>query len=433
MRCSPDVASHGRYHCTHVLPLVTSPSTASRPRAVVDLHLDLGDAERRLPRHAGDRLAAGVDGRAAARHVDARRRLDRPLLGPAPRDPVAVEVLPRAEGDGVEPLRRRDVAVQPGDDEAGREAVLAPAAVHRSWPPRRGRCARRGRPPSGSPAVKPSTEWPTICVPSRLHAGAVEQRRQLHALPRRVADEVAADVVRHALHRHRVLEVGHRDELVERQLERVVDGALEAQLPVGDVDLGDDQRGVDAVEVGVRRDERRQAGDVGDVAGTTGAWVTAVGRSVACPCRLDDVAARAGAGRARRPRRPARRAIRPTRGTAAATRRVAAGCPPPCRRPRRSRWSRPNRVPIPAAVATTAAITPTAGSPSGSSRYESSPTAPNAREADDADQRPAHRRPAEHRAEHQRHDDDADDRARPCRSCRTGRWRGPSATPRSGR
>ena len=67
--------------------------------AVVDLHLDAGDPAGRRPGDTGDRLWPGVDRRPAARHVDARRRLDRALLGPPTRDPVAVHVLPRRQLD----------------------------------------------------------------------------------------------------------------------------------------------------------------------------------------------------------------------------------------------------------------------------------------------------------------------------------------------
>ena len=68
--------------------------------------------------------------------------------------------------------------------------------------------------------MKPSTERPTICV-AGLHAGPVEQRRQRHALPRGVADEVAADLVGHALQRDGSSKVGHGDELVVGERERL--------------------------------------------------------------------------------------------------------------------------------------------------------------------------------------------------------------------
>ena len=78
-------------------------------------------------------------------------------------------------------------------------------------------------------------------------------------------------------------------------------------------------------------------------------------------------------------------------------------------RPRRSRWSRPNSVAMPAAAATTAATTPIAGSPSGSSRYENRPTAPNAtKPATPTNGRRTDALPST-RAERERHDDDADD------------------------
>ena len=56
--------------------------------------------------------------------VDAGLRLHRRLLRPAPPDPVGVESVPRRQLDLSTPFRRRDIAVQSGDDETGRVPVL---------------------------------------------------------------------------------------------------------------------------------------------------------------------------------------------------------------------------------------------------------------------------------------------------------------------
>ena len=135
---------------------------------------------------------------ARAGHVDPRLRLDRPFLRPAPRDPVAVEGLPRRQLDLAEPLRRRHVAVEAGDDEPRREAVVAQAAARRSS---RSRPCTRRRPRAprvGKPAVNPSTERPTICVASSCAPARSRSAASGTPCHTRVADEVAADLVRHA-------------------------------------------------------------------------------------------------------------------------------------------------------------------------------------------------------------------------------------------
>ena len=78
--------------------------------------------------HVGDQgVACDVDGRdrgTVLGDVDAGLGLDRGLLGPAARHPVAVEGLPGHELDVTQPLGGRDVPVQAGDDQAGGEPVL---------------------------------------------------------------------------------------------------------------------------------------------------------------------------------------------------------------------------------------------------------------------------------------------------------------------
>ena len=128
------------------------------PRALVDPDLDAVDLPGRRPRHPGDGDAPGGDRRAVAGHVDARLGLDRALLRPPPRDPVAVEAVERRQLDLGEPLRRRHVAVQARHDEAGGEPVRARGAARRSWSRRRSPGGRRRASPSGS---RRSTRRPT--------------------------------------------------------------------------------------------------------------------------------------------------------------------------------------------------------------------------------------------------------------------------------
>ena len=100
------------------------------------------------------------------------------------------------------------------------------------------------------------------------HVGVALRRGQTQhvadgdALPDRIADEASTDLVRHAREGHAVLVQAHGDEIVEGQLDGLVDHALDAQTPRGRVDVRHGEGGVDTVEIGVRRDDRRQARDV---------------------------------------------------------------------------------------------------------------------------------------------------------------------------
>ena len=114
----------------------------------------------------------------------------------------------------------------------------------------------------GKPAVKPSTERPTICSPSGLHAGHVEHLAQVDTGPEGVADEVVTDLVGDTGDGHVLLEERHREQVVVGQGHLAIDIAEDAQGPVVDVHARVHQRGVDAVEVLVGSDDGRDARDV---------------------------------------------------------------------------------------------------------------------------------------------------------------------------
>ena len=125
--------AHGRYHWTHVSSLVASPSCAG-------IHGPSSTCTSTASMPVSGCHATPAIGCCPASMVAPLRGTsmrEATLIGPSldqPRGhPVAVELLPRHEVDRVEPLRRRHVAVQPGDDEAGREAVdrRQRLAVHR--------------------------------------------------------------------------------------------------------------------------------------------------------------------------------------------------------------------------------------------------------------------------------------------------------------
>src|SRR3712207_3289391 len=91
--------------------------------AAVGRDLDALDAAGGRPGDAADRGLAGWDLGAVLHGVDAGLGLYGALLGPGALDPVRVEV-PVGELYLGDPLGGRDVAVEAGDDEAHRVAVL---------------------------------------------------------------------------------------------------------------------------------------------------------------------------------------------------------------------------------------------------------------------------------------------------------------------
>ena len=98
-----------------------------RQRAVVplpiDRDLDLADAAIRRPRDAGDGDPTGGHRLAETRHVDPRLGEDRSLLRPAEGHPVAVDRFQCRQLELGQPLGRRDIPVEAGNDQPCREAV----------------------------------------------------------------------------------------------------------------------------------------------------------------------------------------------------------------------------------------------------------------------------------------------------------------------
>ena len=99
-------------------------------------------------------------------------------------------------------------------------------------------------------------------VGAGLHAGLAQQVVEAGAEPAGVADVAAADLVGHARQRDVALDHLAGEQVLVGQLELVVDHARDPQRVVLGADLWRGEGGVDAVEVGVRRDERRHPGDV---------------------------------------------------------------------------------------------------------------------------------------------------------------------------
>ena len=92
-----------------------------------------------------------------------------------------------------------------------------------------------------------------------LYPGLLEHVTQQHPLPQRVPDQIATDRIRHARQRHVPLDLWPSEQVVERQLHRVVDHPADLQPPAVLRHLRNHQRRVDAVEVGVRCHERLEA------------------------------------------------------------------------------------------------------------------------------------------------------------------------------
>ena len=122
------------------------------PRAVVEADLNAGDPAIRRPGDARYVDRPGGELLAAARRVDPRLGQDRRVLGPAERNPVAVDSLTGRQLDRAQPLRRRNVAVQPRDDQPRGVAVVGRQRRRGSFRPRPSARARERWPTrSGSP------------------------------------------------------------------------------------------------------------------------------------------------------------------------------------------------------------------------------------------------------------------------------------------
>ena len=111
----------------------------------------------------------------------------------------------------------------------------------------------------GVPQVQPSSEvWSTASAPSWTPASA-QQVGDADAAPPGVADQVAADLVGHAVEGDPGLRAPTGEQLVVGQLHLVVDHAVDPQPPVARLDRRHHDRGVDQVEVVVRRLPRTDA------------------------------------------------------------------------------------------------------------------------------------------------------------------------------
>ena len=139
---------------------------------------------------------------------------------------------------------------------------------------------------SGTEMVMPSTSVHRIwSAAGRVDAGPVEDVLEGYAEPAGGADVGAADVVGDAGQGDVALDEPHLGEVVERQLDLLVDVAVDGQRPRVDVDGRDRERGVDAVEVGVGRTERRDARDPLLEAGGQGGRPCRRRRAGRCRCR----------------------------------------------------------------------------------------------------------------------------------------------------
>ena len=232
------------------------------PGSVVDLHLD-----GRHPRVLGPRRPADGDvpcgqARAGPGHLDPRGGLDGPELRPSPLGPVRLLVGEPGDLQVDEPLGRRDVAVEPRDDHAHGEAVLEGQglAVHADGEHRVavvGEDRQRGG--GGEPVGAAGQDH----VRPGERAGHGQDLTHRQPQPPGVAGEVTADRVGHAGQRDEGLDEVGVEELGERHRDLALDEPVHAQRPRLGVDLRDDERGVDPVEVVVGRDDVCHAGHGG--------------------------------------------------------------------------------------------------------------------------------------------------------------------------
>ena len=259
----------GTCHCPTQRPLPPRVRARGRsqlgpgPWLVVDLHFHTTDTRVLMPGQSRDGGGVADHGvRAGPGQVDTRRELDRRLPVPAAGHPVRPPVVERGGGDPVDPLARRDVAVQAGHHHAHRKAVheWERFAVHADCQHRVPAVEDRGGGHPDGGAVLAVREQ---LVGARMHPCLAQQRGQRRAEESRRADQVATDVVGHAGDGDPALDHRTGQELRERERHRAVDHPVDAQLPGVGINLRDAQGDVHAVEVAVGRVERRRGVELG--------------------------------------------------------------------------------------------------------------------------------------------------------------------------
>ena len=112
---------------------------------------------------------------------------------------------------------------------------------------------------SGVPEVNPSTDVASSWSAPRCGRASRRSDGEGRAEPLRVADVRAADRVGDAAQREVVLDQRPVQQLVEGDRDLAGDHPVNAQRPVGRVHLRDEEGGVDAVELAIRRDKRGNA------------------------------------------------------------------------------------------------------------------------------------------------------------------------------
>ena len=228
--------------------------------AAVGRDLDLLDAAVRGPGDTAYRVLARGEVIAGLHGVDSGLGFDRALLRPGALYPVRVEV-PVGELYLGEPLGGRDVAVEAWDDEADGVAVLygelaavqaegdeGVAAVQRDV-----RLEARGK--AVHAAAHELAGGVRDLIPA--HARLREYVGEEHPGPASVGDQPAADGVRDAGERYVGLAGGHAEEVLVGELDGVIYGALDRELPAVHVYPGRSERGIYEVEAARRRDQLR--------------------------------------------------------------------------------------------------------------------------------------------------------------------------------
>ena len=258
MLCSPGLACHVYRHCRHVSSLGTPASSASSHSPPSMRTSPAADPAVHRPGDATDLVRPGLDVTVATRTVDPRHRLDRalPLAQPLGTQ-YRVERVPHGGLDLGDPLGGRHVAVQARHDHPHRVAVLGTQrlALPGRWPAsRHGRPVVRGDRRSARPSVDRAAD--ELFGPSAWTPASPQHVGQHHTLPDAVADEIAADLVRHTRQRHVALDLlpgrgGRRTSTPFRDRPCHRSFRLHGRLR----DLGNNDRGVDAVELVGRGDE----------------------------------------------------------------------------------------------------------------------------------------------------------------------------------
>ena len=194
-------------------------------------------------------------------NIDAGRKFDWAILGPALVDPIAVDLAPSGELDRIEPFGRGHIPVEAFDDQSCWESVFS----------RKGNTVHADGNESGATVVsgcrgkacgEPIDGNSQNLFACGIDAGTIEERPQLDALPNSGADEVVADSIRDARKCDGSLDLFHCKQFLVAERKRRANLPLDFETPRVEVNVRNAEGHIDTEELCVWCDERCESVDL---------------------------------------------------------------------------------------------------------------------------------------------------------------------------